>query len=318
MSHYSPLSGSIDSLLALVVGLALHLHLQQDPLQFSNDQSNHLTLADRTSVEMRRRLWWHIMTLDVQYAEYMKKDPVIYEAMWTTKFPSSFNDGELDALSQVPIPPPSGEIFDQDSFDIGEETTQYREQRDRRTDMSFALSRIELMHSLRRHAFSKQFCETNGYDYLSTSAARNQFANDLVKRMNQKYLQHWKGNDFLGFFERNALKLILSKHLMLAKQKESVRDRLYDCFKVLEAAVGLRKTDSSRAWLIRQSVELDSLEMLWECLLGTEELNDDANKRHSWTLAERASESAQRDNLATCYPAQWARIEKLYNRALDI
>jgi hypothetical protein len=321
MTHYSPLSAPFDFLLTLAISLALRLNLHQDQSQTSQGQSNYPTVADRTSEEMRRRLWWHLMTLDVQYAEIMKTDPTITEAMWTTRFPGSFNDGELDDSNELPIPPQTGEIFNPETFTIQITTPHDDEQENYRTDMSFALSRIEIMYVLRRHGFSEQFCLNNGYEYLSTSTARVQFINDLVKRVNQKYLQFWKGNDFLGFFERNAVKIMLSKHLMLAKQDRPAKDRLHDCIKVLEAAVGLRKTYPRCAWLVRQPVELDTIELLWEYFitqLGTEQLSGDVDEQHAWKLAEKATESGDRDNLAACYPTQWSRIQNLCDRAIEL
>jgi Fungal specific transcription factor domain len=321
MTHYSPLSAPVDSLLALAISIALRLNLHQDPSQTSLGESSYPTVANRTSKEMRRRLWWHLMTLDVQYAEITKTDPTITEAMWTTRFPGSFNDGELDASSELPIPPQTGEIFDPETLMIQIATPRGGEQENCRTDMSFALSRIEIMHVLRRHGFSEKFCLNNGYEYLSTSTARVQFIDDLVKRVNQKYLQFWKGNDFLGFFERNAVKIMLSKHLMLAKKNGAARDRLRDCVQVLEAAVGLRKTYPRCAWLVRQPVELDTLELLWEYFAtqpDTEQLSGDADEQHAWKLAERGTESGDRDNLAACYPTQWSRIKNLCDRAIEL
>jgi Fungal specific transcription factor domain len=320
-THYSPTSAPVNSLLALAISLALQLNLHQDPLQTSQGQSSYSTVADRTSTEIRRRLWWHIMTLDVQYAEITRTDPLISETMWTTRFPDSLNDGELDASCKLPIPPQTGKVFDPGTFAIPAAAPHGGEQENRRTDTSFALLRIEMMHVLRRQGFSEQFCANSGYNYLSTSAARIRFLEDLVQRVNQKFLQSCQGNDFLSFFERNAVKLVLSKHLMLAKQDEPARDRLRNCIKVLEAAVGLRKAHPRWAWLLRQPVELDSLELLWECLAaqsGTDQLDGDADRQHAWRLAEKAIESGERDDLAACYPMQWSRIQNLYTRAIEL
>ncbi|KAF1808579.1 hypothetical protein P152DRAFT_517473 [Eremomyces bilateralis CBS 781.70] len=320
MTHYSPLSTPVDSLLTLGIGLALRLNLHQDPSQSSQGHPSYPTIADHTSAEMRRRLWWHIMALDVQYAEAAIRDPIISEAMWTTRFPSSYNDGELDCLSEQPMPPPTGETFDPEIFATQATAPHSDEQESRRTDMSFALSRLEIMKSLRRYSFSEQFCINNGYNYLATPVAQIQFLNDLVQRVHQKYLRFQQGNDRLSFFERNAVKLILSKHLMMAKRNEPIREILSNCIKVLEAAVGLRKSQARWAWLLRQPVELDSLELLLECLArrpDTEQLSGDEDLEHAWTLAKKATESGERDNLAACYPAQWARIQKLCEHAIE-
>ena len=194
------------------------------------------------------------MALDVQYAEAATTDPIIFQVMWTTRFPSSCNDGELDAFSQRPMPPATGETFDAETFATQAIPLRSDEQENRRTDMSFTLSRLETMHSLRRCSFSERFCINNGYDHLPTSAAQIQFLNDLVQRIHQKYVQFQQGNDFLSFFKRNAVKLILSKHLMKMKRNEPTIDVLKNCVNVLEATVGLRKMGSKWVWLLRQPV----------------------------------------------------------------
>lgn len=256
------------------------------------------------------------MTLDVQYAEYTKTDPIITEAMWTTRLPSNFNDGELDALSQVPIPPPTGETYNPD-MDITQNLPRDDPQKGYRTDVSFSLARLEIMHAVRRYSFSKEFSTLNGYEYLSTPLARVHFVNDLVQRINQDYLQFWKGNDFLGFFERNAVKVMLSKMLIIAKQDwPATPGRLHDYVQVLEAAAGLRRTHPKRAWLVRQPVELDTIELLWRYFATQEGINHESSRvQHAWKLAEKAMESGEREDLATCYPSQWSRIQKLCQQA---
>ncbi|KAF2665418.1 hypothetical protein BT63DRAFT_428381 [Microthyrium microscopicum] len=303
MVHYSPISAPIDTLLALATGQAFRLGIHQESSQLSHST----TMGARTSIEMRRRLWWHIMTLDIQCAAYNKKSPMVSDAMWNTKFPGTFNDNEL-TMSNSSIPPPTSQIFDADTVMMGSSNSHGEDLENRRADNSFSLSRIEIIYALsviERLATSSRFTE------------RVKYTDELVQKLNKKYLQLWTGNDTQSFFERNALKLMLSKLLLSAKGDVPTQEILQQCAVVAEAAASLRMTYPSCAWLLRQSVELENLELLWKCLATLPE-NMSANPPYVWALAESATKSGERDDMAACYPHQWERIIELRDRAMQV
>ena len=53
--------------------------------------------------ELRRRLWWQIVVLDVRAAEDVATDPLIPEFSFNTKKPSNINDSDMDPDSIEPI-----------------------------------------------------------------------------------------------------------------------------------------------------------------------------------------------------------------------
>lgn len=53
--------------------------------------------------EMRRRLWWQICILDIHAAEDRGSDPMIHEAIFTTKPPLNINDEDMDPETTEPL-----------------------------------------------------------------------------------------------------------------------------------------------------------------------------------------------------------------------
>ena len=53
--------------------------------------------------EMRRRLWWQLIILDVRCTEDRATDPAIFEAMFNTKRPANINDSDMAPNMTQPI-----------------------------------------------------------------------------------------------------------------------------------------------------------------------------------------------------------------------
>lgn len=53
--------------------------------------------------ELRRRLWWQIVVLDVRASEDISADPMILELSFNTKKPLNINDSDMDPTSNQPI-----------------------------------------------------------------------------------------------------------------------------------------------------------------------------------------------------------------------
>jgi hypothetical protein len=313
----APLAVPTDALLALAIRLAKKLDIHKDHAKTLQQPMLLGTLGEKTDIELRRRLWWHILTLDVQAAERGGTDPTIMEGTWNARFPDNVDDEELDIDSDLPLPPRPGETFDPDTYGMHEAMNDYAgtDDQGRRTDMSYTLITMEIFHAFRRQTFSEQFCKINGYEHLSSPALRTQSINDLVRKMNRKYLQYCQRNDTFSFFVRNAAKVILSKHLMLAKRTVSTRDTLHNCLQVLEAAVGLRRVHPRWIWSLRSYLELDALEVLmhWLTDIRDESAHGDseyeAQLQHARALSQGALQRGRDHNLMLCYPDQWERIE---------
>lgn len=315
MARDAPISVPTDTLLAIAVRLATKLGLHQDltctqPMGFT-------TLADRTALESHRRLWWHILSLDVQIAEDAGTDPTILDCTWNTRIPENMDDAELDAHSNLPLPSRPGQTFDPEYYAIQSILNDYTTTEDsqRRTDMTYVLARMEISHALRRLNFSENFCEINGSEYLSTRTSRLKFLDDLARNLNRKYTKYCQRSDFFSFLVRNATNLILSKYVMLSKRSESsAPETLRNCAKILEAAVGLRKTQPKWAWSLRADVELCVLNVLLQVLVeipaGSENGENEMLMRHYRLLVHAAVERGREHGLKSCYLGLWDKIEE--------
>lgn len=126
------------SLTANLVRLAMKLNLHKDP------DAQGLPFLE---CEYRRRLWWHICTLDTYTAEFHDTDPLIYERQCTTRFPLAFQD---DAASSA-ISSMSTEAY----------------HRTHAPDMFYCMIRFEITYYARTVLYSDIFTEDNGYPVLS-------------------------------------------------------------------------------------------------------------------------------------------------------
>jgi hypothetical protein len=112
------------SMTAILVRLAMSLKLHRDP------ESQGMPFSDR---EYRRRLWWHICTLDAHTAVANKTDPIIYERQCTTRVPEWSTDPACPAYLK---------------------------------DMFYSAVRSEVTYYSRTVIFSDQFMQNNGYPVL--------------------------------------------------------------------------------------------------------------------------------------------------------
>ena len=177
VSRHAPLEVPIASLLSLAIRAAMQLGLHQEERNEVRASGAFTTMAEKTHSELRRRLWWHILSLDVQIAEESGGDPTLHEGMWSCRMPQNLDDVELDFWSNLPLPPRAGETFNPDTYRMQENDAinAFVDSFDRRTDMSYALLRIEMTYAMRQFAFSEQFCHANRYKCLTTVPQRMQF-----------------------------------------------------------------------------------------------------------------------------------------------
>lgn len=315
MVKFSPLKAPVNSLLATAIALArgLNLHLEHAPWRkwlASKVDLPHPTVAVFTSTELQMRLWWHLVTLDAELAESSKSVPTMLEATWSTRFPGSYDDAELGLLYSMPMPLPV------EVSDYLHRLGPYRAGHARpaqRTDASFALVRMAIMHYLKCLMFPEEFWPKSKGDRPSSTEDRVRYLDKLIERVNDQYLSVCQRHDPQSFFERNAIRVVLSKHLMLANHNVSANQRRHDCAQVLIAAAELRKFHPKWAWLIRQTAELDALELLWELLSSPPGPGEpvEADEQDPWVLAEVATNSGKRDDMEAHHPDQWSRILQL-------
>ncbi|RHZ46910.1 uncharacterized protein CDV56_100354 [Aspergillus thermomutatus] len=251
-------------------------------------------------VEMRRRLWWQICTLDVRIAEDHGLEPSIMESAFTTELPSNINDANLDPnMSELPRAQPG------------------------RMEMLFSLARFEVSRFARRVVFSDKFCSCNSYPILSEvqkCKAIDQFKGHLEKQ----YLSYCDKGVPLDYVTTAINRLILIK-LKLAVCKPR-RDRNPEmpvrtnyrkvCEDVLHHASILRQYEKGTRWLwlFQTYVEWDALAylLLELCLAPSWGLSGTAWKAadevyHHWNN----DPDIHRDR-------RWRHIEELRAQALTV
>ncbi|KAK7404155.1 hypothetical protein QQX98_010059 [Neonectria punicea] len=199
-------------------------------------------------IEMRRRLWWQICTLDVRNAEDHGIEPSILEPMFSTELPANVYDISLDPEMRDPPVDQQG-----------------------RTDMIFSLVRFQGSHFARRVLFTDSFCHANSYPIL-TEAEKCLEIDKFKSRLEAQYLSYCDVGVPLDFVTTISIRLVLNKlKLAVCKPRadhnttsplKSNYQRL--CYEVLQQAHALReyKKGSCWLWLFQTYVEWDAMAYL--------------------------------------------------------
>lgn len=87
------------SMTSMVVRIGQYLGLHRDGAQLG------MTSFD---TEMRRRLWWHILLLDMRSSEEHGTDSYISENMYDARLPSNVNDEDISPEMTEPVQPRTG------------------------------------------------------------------------------------------------------------------------------------------------------------------------------------------------------------------
>ncbi|KXG46102.1 Transcription factor [Penicillium griseofulvum] len=199
-------------------------------------------------VEMRRRLWWQIYTLDINIAEDYGTTPRILESWFDTELPSNVSDASLDPDMKHPPQNCSG-----------------------KTEMVLSLTRSEISNFARRTILSDQFRDENCYPILS--ASQKSTAVDLFKeKVEQQYLSHLDQSIALDYFTTVSSNLILAKLKLAvikprARQDQSMLMHVNlrkVCTEILQKTAALRRHEKSRQWLwiFQNHIEWDALTCL--------------------------------------------------------
>ncbi|KAH8691616.1 hypothetical protein BGW36DRAFT_349714 [Talaromyces proteolyticus] len=152
-----PKGPNVHGLIGMAIGISIKLHLNRD-----GDAGS----IPPFEIEMRRRLWWHVLTLDVLTAQDKTTDPCILGSSFNTRIPSNVSDNRLDPdMSKEPIDRPDD------------------------TEMIFTLARFAITFYSRQFMFSSQFCRENSYAILSLAEKRDAIRM-LEKQIEDEYLQY--------------------------------------------------------------------------------------------------------------------------------
>ncbi|PGH16990.1 hypothetical protein AJ79_01374 [Helicocarpus griseus UAMH5409] len=279
------------SLIGVITGNAMRIGLHCD------GESAGISPFD---VEMRRRLWWHIYTLDVRIAEDYASDPCLIESSFNTKLPLNINDASLHPdMSEPPQSQPG------------------------RTEMLLSLVMFEVTAFSRRIMFSDKFCRTNSYAILSP--AQKLKAVDLLRgRIEKQYLSHCDKKIPFDFITATAGRLIFAKLKIAAVKPKSNQDRRVpmsvsnrnSCIQLLQHAHVLRQYEKGKQWLwpFQTCVEWDALAYL---LLDLCVYPSGSEKGVAWKAVDETFHHWA-DHPDVRHDSRWKHIEELRSQALGV
>ncbi|KIW46463.1 uncharacterized protein PV06_02134 [Exophiala oligosperma] len=139
----------------LLVRMAQYLGLQRD-----GDNFKHLTPFD---TDLRRRVWWAVVILDIRSAEDQGTDMAIPQGSFDTKMPWNINDTDIDP-----------------------ETKQVPAERHGLTDRAFTRINIEINKNMRQMTAAVAAGSNNGAGLEEQS----RLLNDIWQRLDEGYLQY--------------------------------------------------------------------------------------------------------------------------------
>ncbi|KAL4804586.1 hypothetical protein BDV18DRAFT_142245 [Aspergillus unguis] len=269
----------VFGLVGLAIGLALKAGLNQD--------GETLGLPP-FAVEMRRRLWWQLLTLDIRVAEDRRSEPCILEASFNTRFPSNISDTDLHPqMSRLPLCGGS------------------------RTEMLFSLIRFEVSYFARQMVFSEEFGHANAYMSLTTQEKCH--ALDLFQeRIKKQYLCYCDENVPLDVVTSRSTRLIFAKLRLAIEDTDHISAgqkaaHRRGWIRILTDAEDLRRYKDGKQllWLFQTYTEWDALYTL---LLH---LRDDPGaKSQEWETAKRVY-SYWKGHKGNQHDRRWERIELL-------
>lgn len=256
-----------------------------------------LTSLTPFDMEMRRRLWWQLSTLDIRIAEDYQVPPNILPALNTTSFPANTNDGALDpAMTSTPQSEP------------------------RRTEMLYNLTRFQGSHFLREVVFSDDVCVKQGYK-IRTNAEKCAFIDEFWAKMENTLLCHCDPSVPIDNVTITSIRLILVKSKLtimkpnpLQKQNAPTRESYRNtCKQVLEYAYELRQYEPGKKWLwlFQTYIEWDALAyLLLDLSLTAADDTDDLWETVKKTYQHWAGTSNARTD------HRWVHITELHGKAV--
>ncbi|KAM0248593.1 hypothetical protein ACHAP5_003319 [Fusarium lateritium] len=190
-------------------------------------------------VEMRRRMWWAIVSLDIRSAEEMGSDLIIGDKTFDTQLPTNINDADIDpSFTEMPTP------------------------RQGRTDTAVCLSRYEIT-ALSRGLFVAvaQMRPVDAKDIEKSLEERERMLVEVYERMEDKFLKHLVREDDPIFWVASLVSRIMMAKIGLIiyqpvlfpgtgpEASKEVRSRLWQsCIEIVEYTHILNIEPSCRQW----------------------------------------------------------------------
>ncbi|KAI9848572.1 MAG: hypothetical protein M1837_007241 [Sclerophora amabilis] len=253
--------------------------------------------------EMRRRLWWHVLILDIRSAEDHGSDPSITEGSFDTKYPLNIDDDEMSVDSEGPLKNHHG-----------------------CTEMTFCLVRYEVTGAMRKLNFVPPVAAKEASPE-ATVKEKERWIEETCRSLDEKF--NLKGCDMtvpLYWVTATVARLILGKMwLMLhhpfqrlhkgAPIPQETKDHLFvTSMEVIEYARLLETEPTTRkyCWLLRTYVQWHAIVFLLAelCLRTRGELVDRA-----WHAVNGVFENWGEQAQATKNDMLWLAVKRLRSRA---
>ncbi|KAL4780880.1 fungal-specific transcription factor domain-containing protein [Aspergillus varians] len=165
------------SMTALILRLAQGLGLHRDGNNFG---------LKPFEAEMRRRLWWHVVLLDLRSSEDHGTDVQIHDRMFDTRLPLNINDNDISPYTEERPKPRVG-------F----------------TDMTFFLVRCDICYALRRVAYTCP--NTSGAIAGPTPENCGNVIQTVNMHIEEQYLKHCDMADPIQWISATVARLVLTK-----------------------------------------------------------------------------------------------------------
>lgn len=169
------------TLTGLLIRLAQSLGLHRDGEQFG---------LSPLETEMRRRLWWTLIHVDLRASEDHGSDPTILDQTFDTRFPLNINDEDINASMKEPPPEHEGA-----------------------TEMTFDLIRFTVSTTARRLSYSppgRSKCSDKQPKSFSLEH-KERLIEELHQHIEKKYLRHCNMNIPVHWVAGTVLRLVLAK-----------------------------------------------------------------------------------------------------------
>ncbi|KAL4999811.1 hypothetical protein BDV10DRAFT_183959 [Aspergillus recurvatus] len=287
-----PTGPDVYALVGLAVGMALKMGLNED-----GEAQGYSPFE----VEMRRRLWWQLFTLDTRVAEDRRSEPCLLESSFNTRLPSNIADSNLHgAMGRLPA------------------------RGQGRTEMLFSLVRFEGSYFARQIVFSEKFRAENSYTRLSPKEKCH--AIDLFQdRIERQYLAYCDESIPLDRVTVLSIRLVLAKLRLVVSRRAGEEENMPSerasnwpargWIRIVQDAEALRgyKDGKQWLWLFQTYIEWDGLAHLLRHLRADPSREEDDE---GWEIANRvysywnADETVQRD-------WRWKGIEELWFDVTD-
>ncbi|USP76389.1 DNA binding protein [Curvularia clavata] len=183
----------IWTLTGLVVRIAQTLGIHRDGTHFN---------LPPFEVEMRRRLWWQVCILDARSSEDQGCDPTIHEGLFDTKMPLNVDDSDLHP-----------------------DMTEFPQERQGFTDMTFCLLRFEITKLMRRITYvppGPNKC-TEFFANL-TIEQKEKWITDYHHALEAKYLKNCDMSVPLCWVAATVSRLVMSKMWLIVYHPHQRKD----------------------------------------------------------------------------------------------